>query len=438
MTLRAINKVTGLIDVNTVLLNQLDLYALSIAFVIAIYTLFTKDFRLKEDSSKLILIIFLFSTSITLTIFQIINNDNILYFSFFLILLIILTIIIGIRNEEKIAIVALICLILVSIGLITVLFDEILSAISFSAFGLGWVGLFYIFYISYNKIYHLRDKRTLKHLWPFNKIDDGIKRLRKHAYEHDMEDRKIDKNTFKSLPDQLCEILSTFDSLKDGGYSFLLIFGERINSIDYGLKFSFDGLDNGEYINYVCVDKHPYEIYKKIKHLTQDHKNNFIFIDIFSPNYGFDDGINISKNQEIKNNGINIVPAKTIAGIHSSISKAFKIIESNVKKTSAKTRPPCRMIWDSFSSLADVSSKEIIKIFLNHVIPSERNYGMISIFIESENTDPEILNTLKRLVDATIVVDYSDGKMTATIKKMSSGTIKMSDSDIKLETEYEW
>ena len=426
-----INEVTGLIDMNTVLMNQLNAYALSVAFVIAIYTLFTKDFRLKEDSSKLIFVIFLFSISITLTIFQIIKNDNIMYFSFFLGLLITLVMIIAIKNEENLAIVTFINVILLIIGLITVLFDEIVSLFSFSAFGFGWIGLFYIFYISYNKIYHLRDKRTLKNLWPFNEIDCTIKRLRKHTYEYNPAERKINNNTFKSLPDQLGEKLSTFDSLKDGGYSFLLIFSEKVNSIEYGLKFCFDGLDNGEYINYVCADKHPYEIYKKIKHLSDEHKSKFIFIDIFSPNYGFDDGINIRKNQEIKNNGFSIVPAKTIAGIHTSISKAFKIIESNVRNSPVKTRAPCRMIWDSFSSLTDVSSKEIIKIFLNHVIPSERNYGMISVFIESENTDPEILNILKRLVDAIIVLDHIDGKMSATIKKMSA-------DNIELETEYEW
>lgn len=431
MTHGTINEVAGLIDINTVLMNQLSVYALSVAFVIAIYTLFTKDFRLREDSSKLIFIIFLFSISITLTIFQIIKNDNILYFSYFVFLLILLIMIIGIKNEENMAIVTLINIIMLIISLITVLFDEILSFFSFSAFGFGWIGLFYIFYISYNKIYHLRDKRTLKNLWPFNEIDGGIKRLRKHTYEYDLAERKIDENTFKSLPKQLGEKLSTFDSLKHDGYSFLLIFSERVNSIEYGLKFCFDGLDNGEYINYVCADKHPYEIYKKVKHLSSKQKNKFIYIDIFSPNYGFDDGINIHKNQEIKNNGFNIVPAKTITGIHSSISKAFKIIELNVKKSSVRTRPPCRMIWDSFSSLTDVSSKEIIKIFLNHVIPSERNYGMISVFIESENTDPEILNILKRLVDAIIVIEYIDGKRIATIKKMSA-------DNIDLETKYEW
>ena len=431
MTQMPTNELTELIGINTVLMDQLNVYALSVAFVIAIYTLFTKDFRLKEDSSKLIFVIFLFSISITLTIFQIIKNDDIIYFSFFLGLLIILIIIIAIKNEENWAIVTFINAILLIIGLITVLFDEIVSFFSFSAFGFGWIGLFYIFYISYNKIYHLRDKRTLKNLWPFNEIDGGIKRLRGHTYEYDLAERKIDKNTFKSLPDQLNEILSTFDSLKYGGYSFLLIFSERVNSIDYGLKFSFDGLDNDEYINYVCADRHPYEIYKKINHLNKDQKSKFIFIDIFSPNYGFDDGINIRKNQEIKKNGFHIVPAKTIAGIHSSISKAFKIIESYVNSTPVKTRPPCRMIWDSFSSLTDVSSKEIIKIFLNHVIPSERNYGMISVFIESENTDPEILNILKRLVDVIIVLDHIDGKVIATIKKISA-------DNIKFETEYEW
>ena len=72
----------------------------------------------------------------------------------------------------------------------------------------------------------------------------------------------------------------------------------------------------------------------------------------------------------------------------------------------------------------------MIKIFLSHVIPSERNYGMISVFIESENTDPEILNLLKKLVDAVIYLDYENGKVMAKVKKMNS-------IDIELDKGYE-
>ncbi len=88
MTVELINQTSEVINLNAGLLNQLQIYAISIAFVVAIFTLFTKDFRLKEESSKLIFVLFLFLISITLTIFQILKNNNINYFSVFLVLLI--------------------------------------------------------------------------------------------------------------------------------------------------------------------------------------------------------------------------------------------------------------------------------------------------------------------------------------------------------------
>ncbi|WAM22395.1 MAG: hypothetical protein OI717_00270 (plasmid) [Candidatus Methanoperedens sp.] len=431
MTAELINQTSEVIKLNAELY-QLQIYALSIAFVVAIFTLFTKDFRLKEESSKLIFVLFLFLISITLTIFQILTNNNINYFSIFIVLLIIILFTIGYRNEENFYILIIISLAILIAGYISFYYDGILSFLSYSAFGFGWLGLFYIFYISYTKIFHLREKRTLKHLWPFYQLNEWRKRIKKDEhYELNMDERKINENTFKSLPVKIKDELSKLDFLKERGYSFLLIMNEKINPINYGLMFSSDGLDNKEYINYVCVDKHPAIIFNQIKNLGNFNKDYFIFIDVFSPNYGFDDGINIDKNREINNQGYKIVTAKTVAGIHTGVNKAFKIVESNVKGTGKKTRPPCRMIWDSFSSLVDMSSKEMIKIFLSHVIPSERNYGMISVFIESENTDPEILNLLKKLVDAVIYLDYENGKVMAKVKKMNS-------IDIELDKGYEW
>jgi len=423
---------TTLINSNPALLNQLYIYAISIAFTVAIYTLFMKDFRLKEESSKIILILFLFLSSITLTIFQILKYNSIIHFSIFCVLLMILIFIMGLKNEEKIFILIIINSFLIIVWYITLSNDGIVSFLSYSTFGFGWLGLFYILSISYSKIYQLRDKRILKHFWPFYKFDEIIKGIKKEQYELMMDERKISDNTFKSLPDQINKKLIKLNLLKERGYSFLLIFDERINPLNYGLMFSLDGLDNGEYINYICVDKHPYEIFYHIKNHEQFDMNYFIFIDVFTPNFGFDDGINADRNREIKNKGYEIVSAKTIAGIHTGINKAFKIVESNVKSTGKKTRPPCRMIWDSISSLGDISSKEMIKIFLSHVTTSERNYGMISVFIESENTDTEILNLLKKSVDAIICIEFNnEGDVIAKVKKMNF-------TDIELKKDYEW
>ena len=228
MTAELINQTSEVIKLNAELY-QLQIYALSIAFVVAIFTLFTKDFRLKEESSKLIFVLFLFLISITLTIFQILTNNNINYFSIFIVLLIIILFTIGYRNEENFYILIIISLAILIAGYISFYYDGILSFLSYSAFGFGWLGLFYIFYISYTKIFHLREKRTLKHLWPFYQLNEWRKRIKKDEhYELNMDERKINENTFKSLPVKIKDELSKLDFLKERGYSFLLIMNEKI------------------------------------------------------------------------------------------------------------------------------------------------------------------------------------------------------------------
>ena len=57
---------------------------------------------------------------------------------------------------------------------------------------------------------------------------------------------------------------------------------------------------------------------------------------------------------------------------------------------------------------------------------------MISIFIESENTDAEILNHLKKLVDAIICIEHNkEGEVIAKVTKMNY-------SDIEFEKKYDW
>lgn len=403
----------------------------------AIYTLFTKDFRLREESSKLIAILSFFLISILLIIFHILVDLNLYYFYFFILLLIIIFSFFSIKNEEGLAIFLFGNSLLLAIGPGAIKLKRVLESyfdvfsslsylsLSYLSFALAWIGLFYIFYLSYSKIYHLREKRILKHIYPFCTIYDWYKSIRrKHTYELEMDDRTVNEKSFDSLPKPLKNRLSGLTHLKQEGYSFLLIFDESINPTTYGIKFCLDGLINEEYINYVCVDKHPYEIYDKIKDYSNDFdSSDFTIIDVFSPNFGFDDGINIDKNRKITNQGFRVINAKTVAGIHTAINKAFKITEKKVKEGEKSTRPPCRMIWESLSSLADVSSIEMIKIFLTHVVPSERNYGMISVFIEYKNTSPEILNLLRKLVDAVIFLDMKDGKISARVEKMNHAVI---------------
>jgi hypothetical protein len=54
------------------------------------------------------------------------------------------------------------------------------------------------------------------------------------------------------------------------------------------------------------------------------------------------------------------------------------------------------------SALCEVESVEQFRIFWRHVLPSERNYGMLTIIIEDEEAGDEVLSPLRQQVDFVI------------------------------------
>jgi len=207
------------------------------------------------------------------------------------------------------------------------------------------------------------------------------------------------------------------------GYSFLFI-GDYNTPLDIiALKFLIDGLEQGETTNYVCVNRHPSIIYSRIKELypnidTKNLDSSFIIIDAFTPNYGFFDEVNISQVKRLTKDGVKVINGKTLPGIHTAAAKAFQLTKEYRKnKEGRETRLLHRMVYDGISTLEHLSSVEDIKVFFNHVIPSERNYEMLTCIVEDSTTNPEILDTLKQLVDCVFEIKLSEDKINYNMTK---------------------
>ena len=114
------------------------------------------------------------------------------------------------------------------------------------------------------------------------------------------------------------------------------------------------------------------------------------------------------------------LPEKLLLVSLQQTGDAFKIIKKNEKAKSKNNRRPNRMVYDSLSTLQDVSSPEQITIFFNHSIPAEKSYKMVTFIIEYDDAN-EVLTQLKRSVDA--IIEFRDD---------SSGAIKL--KLIKLQT----
>lgn len=378
----------------------LSLSALSSAFIATLYTLFSKDYRLKAGSNSLLIILFTLCCSTLLALFAALS--------------------------QKFPI---------QINLLNWIVIDTFTLLSLSVilFIVSLLGLFWVFLKAYSRIYHLKEKRYLKYIFPFRLLTNLLRSLKKYELGLGMESRKEDPIIFKSLPFKF-----TTEEIKiiNEGYSFLFVGKSNIDMCNLALQLLIDGLENDETANYVCVDKHPIAIWNNAKSIhphIKEKNHDIVFIDGYSPNYGFDDEILAERLAEFPRDGVQIVTGKTIAGIHSATGDAFKLIKKKEKAKSKDRRRPNRMVYDSLSTLQDVTSPEQIRIFFNHSIPAEKSYKMVTFIIEYDDPDNEILTQLKRSVDAIIEFKADiNGEIKLKITKLR-------DMDInKYSVEVDW
>jgi hypothetical protein len=75
----------------------------------------------------------------------------------------------------------------------------------------------------------------------------------------------------------------------------------------------------------------------------------------------------------------------TYAGMHSAASRAFNVIQ---KQVGHEQRRPTLVIYEGAYALSDLESPEQYRIFVRHVMPSERLWdGMFTVFLEAAPQD---------------------------------------------------
>lgn len=72
-------------------------------------------------------------------------------------------------------------------------------------------------------------------------------------------------------------------------------------------------------------------------------------------------------------------------GIHTALSRAFNLIK---KRAASDVRKPVLVIYEDTYALADLESPEQYRLFVRHVLPSERLWdGMFTVFTEVAQPD---------------------------------------------------
>jgi hypothetical protein len=148
-------------------------------------------------------------------------------------------------------------------------------------------------------------------------------------------------------------------------------------------------------VQYLTASRHPIEFVGYLKrHLEargvtwQTVKQRIVVIDAYSPHFAFTDSIYAKKDLELMSLDVTCVVSRmTYAGMHTAASKAFKTIAQQVNE---KDRKPTLVIYEDTYALTDLESPEQYRIFVRHVIPSERMWdGMFTVFLESAQADTD-------------------------------------------------
>jgi hypothetical protein len=148
-------------------------------------------------------------------------------------------------------------------------------------------------------------------------------------------------------------------------------------------------IKNDNSVQYMTASRHPIEFVEFLKVELERSEENWlsrkkqlVVIDAYTPHFGFIDSIYRVRTHELRELGVTCINSgRTYAGMHTASSKAFNRIKAQLKQDERK---PTLVIYEDCYALSDLESAEQYRIFIRHVLPSERMWdGMFSVFVES-------------------------------------------------------
>jgi len=266
----------------------------------------------------------------------------------------------------------------------------------------------------HNRQVNFRDDNLFKNIRFVRWIRYQLSRLRKsRRYEHAPEEI-----TVSDLSESLtkCGFTPPADSVSTK-FSTLALCGYSLRESDAMTPdLAATALKKGWLVQYATCARHPYEWVWQLKDILADSwtksAQQVAVVDGYTPHFGFTDSIHAVKTAEVEREGVAYVPSpESYAGVHTATAKAFNKLKS--KSANPKVRQKTLLIYEGCRSLVDLESVEQYRLFLRHVMTSERMWGgMVTLFVEPE-TDPVSLDLIRA---------YSD-KMNIHRPEAADGTI---------------
>src|SRR6266542_3466081 len=144
-------------------------------------------------------------------------------------------------------------------------------------------------------------------------------------------------------------------------------------------------------VQYMSASRHPVEwieyLRRRARSFTQPIEDwhilarHVVAVDAYSAHFAFLDSIYLKKDQTLDALNVSRVRSQmTYAGIHSAASRAFNLVR---QQSSSGDRLPTLVIYEGSYALSDLESPEQYRIFVRHVVPSERMWdAMLTVFVE--------------------------------------------------------
>ena len=285
--------------------------------------------------------------------------------------------------------------------------------LSLLLFGIGILSVFFWIRRAQNRRVNFRDDHLLKNLKPYRSIKGIFRRFgSRPTYAHDP--IRFQKAFIQDI-DQSLRGCSALPSVQ------LELAFERYEKIDYPLSFSgacrvsnlsqadnllvglaLCFLRNDCWVQYTTCARHPTEFLFQLKKAWENSSKSvgkdwrqvasqIVGVDAYTPHFGFTDTIHDEFTKRLRTLGINCLIAKaSYAGLHTAAARAFNAFKgmSEAKQT---VRKPTLTIYEGTNALVELESTEQYRIFIRHLLPSERLWGgMFTFVIESVISEQDL------------------------------------------------
>lgn len=264
----------------------------------------------------------------------------------------------------------------------------------------------------HNRQIYYRDDIKIKNLTPIRKIRRWLlERRDKPSYEFDAPQLLPNLKAAVTLCHSTIPNLRLLETDQESEETpkCIVFHGASLNESDkFIISLAQELLKEEWTIQYTTCIRHPDELISKLKESfgkdvdLRDTYKKIVVVDAYTPHFGFIDSIHVEKTAKLERAGIHCVTSSpSFAGIHTATAKAFNKLKER-QFSQQQARPRTLIIYEGPFALIDLESIEQYRIFIRHVLPSERMWGgMLTCMIEPEVND-NVLPILTTYADVII------------------------------------